>query len=55
MVPLPRLPINTGESIETRGDDFLRKRGTPGGKNFGGGKVLKREKRRTFENIEERN
>jgi len=37
--PLPRLPINTGERTELKGggDDFLRKRGTPGGENFGEG------------------
>jgi len=36
--PLPRLPINTGESTETKGgDDFLRKRGTNRGGNFGEG------------------
>jgi len=54
--PLPRLPINTGERTEPEGGTiFWEREEHQGGQNFGGGKVLKREKRRTFENREERN
>jgi hypothetical protein len=46
MVPLPRLPINTGESTDARGTIFfLRKRGTNRG-----GKILEKNRKQRREN-----